>query len=209
MSATPERPADAASSLVLPVPGARRQRRIVEGPFLTTANLVSLLRLPIALAAVMFYLADAWTSAALLMVIAFATDAIDGTIARATGTVSEWGKILDPVADKAIFAILGTMLVAIGRVPLWLLALLVGRDLVVVAGGYRLLGQHGRVPASSVLGKVSTLLLATYMIKQAFWPAQETLALGLDLLGWAAFAALMASSALYAALFALRVMRDA
>lgn len=215
MHASSDTPSPQRSSpLVLPAPRLEDSRRSpwpwrrIRGPFLTAANLVSLLRLPIALAAVMFYLDGALISAGVLMVVAFASDALDGAIARATGTISEWGKILDPVSDKAVFAILGVMLVALGRVPLWLLLVLVVRDLLVVAGGYRSIGRKGDVPASHALGKLSTLLLAVYMIRQAFWPA-EPLWLGLDALGWGAFAALAVSSVFYAVHYVLAARDDA
>jgi len=130
------------------------------------------------------------------MVASFLTDGLDGFVARATDTVSEWGKVLDPVSDKATFFIFGVMLVMMGRMPLWLLLVLATRDILVIFAGFRLLGRQGNVPASNVLGKASTVLFAAYMVRQTFWPAEVT-HLGLDPIGWAALVMLVISSVVY------------
>lgn len=170
----------------------------VRGPFWTPANIVSLMRIPLALAAVACVVANIFWPAVVLMVSSFLTDGLDGFVARATDTVSEWGKVLDPVSDKTTFMIFGIMLVVLGRMPLWLLLVLVIRDLLVVFQGFRLLGKLGNVPASNVLGKASTVLFAAYMIRQTFWPAPRTY-FGLDPIGWAALVMLVISSVAYAA----------
>lgn len=80
--------------------------------------------------------------AALVFSIAAITDFLDGYLARRMGLVSEFGKIMDPLADKLLVSSAFIMLVALGRVEAWIVCIIVGRELaitglrcVMVAGG--------------------------------------------------------------------------
>ncbi|HZD18178.1 MAG TPA: CDP-alcohol phosphatidyltransferase family protein [Actinomycetota bacterium] len=88
-----------------------------------------------------------------------ATDWVDGAIARATGQVSELGKVLDPVADRLA---MGSGLVALvirDAFPLWAALAIVVRDgLILVAGAALLAARHLRLEVRS-LGKVATFAL--------------------------------------------------
>jgi cardiolipin synthase (CMP-forming) len=156
---------------------------MLRGPFLTLPNLITLARIPLALGAMTCVVQGPRLAAQLLMFAAFATDALDGAIARRMGSTSQWGRVLDPVADKLIFALLGGSMAWLGLVPWWLVVLIMGRDLAVMVGGMLYMRRVGEVPSSKTLGRLSTVLLATYMFKQTFWPAAPVLA-GLDALGW-------------------------
>lgn len=71
------------------------------GQFLTIPNLLSYLRLALIPAIVWFYCAErAYTAAAWMMAASAATDVVDGFIARRCNMVTDWGKIIDPIADK-------------------------------------------------------------------------------------------------------------
>jgi cardiolipin synthase (CMP-forming) len=169
---------------------------MIRGPFLTLPNLISLARVPLAVAAVAFYASGARLAAQLLMAGSFLTDALDGAVARMTDSESEWGRVLDPLADKLVFAVFAIAFASFGVIPWWIVFVLIGRDVVVTVGGILHMGRIGDVPASNVLGKASTLMMAVYLFKQAFWPARP-LALGLDPLGWLALAVLLASTLAY------------
>jgi|HigsolmetaAR201D_1030396.scaffolds.fasta_scaffold00369_9 cardiolipin synthase len=69
-----------------------------------------------------------------LFAIAAATDGLDGFLAKRFGWTSELGKILDPLADKILLVGTYVTLTAIGFVPLWLTATVVGRDVVITVG---------------------------------------------------------------------------
>jgi cardiolipin synthase len=168
----------------------------VHGPFFTPANAISLARIPLAGVAVACLALDERIAAQLLLVAAFLTDALDGAVARATKGTSEWGRILDPVADKLVFAVIGISLAWLHLIPWWLAAAIVGRDLLVTIGGLRHIRDLGHVPESNLAGKLSTLVLAAYLWKQAFWPATPWIA-GLDPLGWIAVAVLVVSTIVY------------
>lgn len=173
---------------------------MIRGPFLTLPNVISLLRIPLAVAAIACFVLDLRLAAQLLMVAAFLTDGIDGAVARLTGAVSEWGRVLDPLADKLVFAILAVAFATFDLIPWWLVITLIGRDVIVASGAALHMGRIGRVPASNVLGKISTTILAIYLFKQAFWPA-DPVALGLDPVGWLATAALLVASLSYVVVY--------
>lgn len=94
-----------------------------------------------------------------LFALAASTDWLDGQIARRTGTVTELGKIIDPLVDRLLIAagVLGLFLV--GRLPGWIVAVLFARDAYLLAGAWVLERAHApRVPVIYV-GKVTTALL--------------------------------------------------
>ena len=181
---------------------ARLSRPPIKGPFWTPANVVTLSRVPLALISIGFLVSGARTPALAFMVIALLTDAIDGTVARWSGVVSDWGKVLDPLGDKLVVVILGLTLVLIDRMPVWFWAVLVGRDLIIGGGGIALIVARDVVPEADRAGKLSTVLLSIYMLRQAFWPelGYSVPALdrvGLDLVGCLTLAALLVSTVLY------------
>jgi len=179
---------------------AAKREPVVGGPFWTLPNVISLTRVPLAVAAVVAVTREARVAAMVLMAASFLTDALDGTVARLTGSQSDWGRILDPLADKLVFAVFGLSFAWLGIIPWWLVAVIIGRDALVALGGALHMGRIRDVPSSNALGKASTVLLALYLFRQAFWPAEVQL-LGLDWLGWAAVALLLLSTANYFAVY--------
>lgn len=86
-----------------------------------------LLGIPVFLWLILGPQADLW-AVALLLISGF-TDWLDGVVARATGQVSRLGAILDPAVDRLYIAAALIALVLRGIVPWWILAILLGRDL--------------------------------------------------------------------------------
>lgn len=134
------------------------------GRFWTAANVLSLLRLVATLP--LAYLIAVQGSAAWiwgLLLFAVMTDYFDGKVARWSGTVSDWGKVLDPIADK-----IGGGLVLLAcalkpdepRIPLWFPLALFVRDAVLVGGAYLLGKRAGHVVMSVWTGKVASAALA-------------------------------------------------
>lgn len=90
------------------------------------------------------------------------SDGIDGYLARRFQWSSALGGVLDPIADKLFVSVCYIGLWWSGHLPGWLVALVFGRDLVIVAGGlawWRLTGAFEAAP--SWLGKLSTALQIT------------------------------------------------
>jgi CDP-diacylglycerol--glycerol-3-phosphate 3-phosphatidyltransferase len=90
-----------------------------------------------------------------IFVLAMATDQIDGWLARRSGTSSQLGKLLDPVADKVLVLAALVMLVGEGVAPAWMVALIVVREILV--SGLRLAAlERGVVLGARDLGRVKT-----------------------------------------------------
>ncbi len=134
------------------------------GRFWTFANALSLFRLVVVLPiAVLLWHGTGLRWVLALVVLGILTDFFDGRVARWSGTVSEWGKVLDPFADKFAALVIGSVLAlrpVSPNLPLWLMALVVVRDICVFVGGVLLAKRHGTVPPSVWSGKVAVGLLA-------------------------------------------------
>jgi len=129
---------------------------------MTLANRLTMLRVVLAAAVFGALLADdpRWHDAALgMFLVAIVTDWLDGWLARRTKSVSPFGKVADPIADKIL--VLGTLIALIQTkelaIPLWAVFLIVMRELII--GGVRVLaGAQGKVLAADKWGKVKTAI---------------------------------------------------
>lgn len=104
-------------------------------------------------------LAQHWWWAFGLFVALMITDKLDGDIARARGLVTDFGKIADPIADKALMI---TALVALNiasTLPVWISVVIIARELGITAWRMWML-QHGKVVPASKGGKIKTALQA-------------------------------------------------
>ena len=103
-----------------------------------------------------------------LLLLAAATDIADGYVARRWGQISNAGKILDPLADKLVLGSLGLGLVCWRGFPLWLVLLLIARDLVILVVGLYLWKRRNLVIPANRLGKHTTvcmgLLILSYVL---------------------------------------------
>src|SRR5208282_3901802 len=85
------------------------------------------------------------------------TDLLDGYLARKLGVVSVLGKFLDPLADKLIVMASLVWMVPMGRIPAWVVVLLLGRD-IAVTGLRSVAASEGVVIAAGEEGKAKTAL---------------------------------------------------
>ena len=95
--------------------------------------------------------------AALLYLVSAAGDGLDGYLARSRGQVSVLGKFLDPLADKLTVTAVLVVMVGLGRVPAWIVVVMIARDLA-VNGLRSVASAEGLVIAASEGGKVKTAL---------------------------------------------------
>jgi len=97
-------------------------------------------------------------SAALVFALAAITDQVDGWLARRWHVESEFGKYADPLADRLMIDVAVIMLFIDDRLPWAALAIIVGRDVLLVAGA-KLLVPRGYEFQVSFLGKLATWVL--------------------------------------------------
>ncbi len=125
---------------------------------LTLATKVTLLRvLAVPIIWILLYFQSQWTCLAALIcfILASVTDAVDGYIARRSGTVTNFGKFMDPLADKILICSCIIILVGLGWIPAWVAVIIICRDLA-VTGLRAIAADMGIVVAADTLGKVKT-----------------------------------------------------
>jgi len=97
------------------------------------------------------------TIAAIVFAIAALTDGLDGYIARSRQSVTTFGKVMDPIADKLMIAPALISLVSLDRLAAWVAMVIIAREFAV--SGLRIAaGQQGVVIPASGLGKVKTIV---------------------------------------------------
>ncbi|MCF7550048.1 CDP-diacylglycerol--glycerol-3-phosphate 3-phosphatidyltransferase [Pseudonocardia sp. WMMC193] len=158
------------------VPAGEQASPLPEAPILNLANVLTGVRILI----VPFFLAALLTSdgtdvtwrfiAAVLFAVAAITDRFDGEIARRRGLVTSFGKIADPIADKALMgaALIGLSL--LGIVYWWVTVLILGREIGITLMRFWVL-RFGVIPASRG-GKLKTLV-QTFAIGLYLLPLPE------------------------------------
>ncbi len=99
-----------------------------------------------------------------LFILAFITDVLDGYLARKLNQISEVGKIIDPLADKLLIALIVIHLYLIEEItPLYFYVIL-GRDLLIFTGGIFVSKKLGYVLPSNYTGKATALSIAFFLL---------------------------------------------
>ena len=93
----------------------------------------------------------------LIFIIASITDKLDGYLARKNNQVTNFGKFLDPIADKILVVAAMILFVEMGRLPAWIPIIVIFREFAV--SGYRLIAvqNSGKVIAANIWGKLKTV----------------------------------------------------
>jgi cardiolipin synthase (CMP-forming) len=131
----------------------------VSSRILTIPNVLSFIRLALVPVFLIFIIIGADFAALIVLVVSSVTDYFDGVIARRFGQVSRLGQLLDPAADRLFIfaALVGLCLREI--IPWWLVAIIVGRDVMLAVLGIILANNgYGPLPVHH-LGKVATFSL--------------------------------------------------
>ena len=90
-----------------------------------------------------------------IFIVASLTDLIDGKIARKYNLVTDFGKFMDPLADKLLVSAAMIALVEMGRIPAWVVIVIISREFII--SGFRLVASdNGVVIAASYWGKFKT-----------------------------------------------------
>lgn len=99
-----------------------------------------------------------------LIILAFITDILDGYIARKKKIITEFGKIIDPFADKVLVISIVTMLYVLDELPAIYFWIIIGRDIIIFIGGILVSKKIGKVLPSNLLGKITVLIIGFFII---------------------------------------------
>ncbi len=94
--------------------------------------------------------------AGLVFSVASISDCIDGYLARRMNLVTQFGKFLDPLADKLLVGVALIMMIPLGRVPLWIVAVILGREVLVTLLRVISLKRDNNIIEASMTGKYKT-----------------------------------------------------
>ena len=146
----------------------------------------------IPLLVLLLYLTPGWCryAACAVFVAAALTDTLDGQIARRKDLVTNFGKFVDPVADKLLVLSTLVALCGLGEFPAWAVIVILFRELAV--DGLRLVAcEQGKVIAAGPLGKIKTTLqmvtLVWLLLRASQWLGQAG-----EILNWVLIAAVVA-----------------
>jgi CDP-diacylglycerol--glycerol-3-phosphate 3-phosphatidyltransferase len=126
---------------------------------LNLPNVLTVLRIllvPVLVAALLQEAGGGDALAAVVFALASFTDALDGWIARRQKSVSTFGKLMDPLADKLLVTAALVSLVSLDRVSAWVAMVIIAREFA-VTGLRQLAMEHGEVIPASVWGKLKTV----------------------------------------------------
>lgn len=92
------------------------------------------------------------------------TDVLDGHLARKLNQITELGKIIDPLADKICVAAIVIKLYMLGEIPFIFVAIIVGRDVLILIVALFLSKKINKVLPSNILGKLAVVVICLYII---------------------------------------------
>ncbi len=98
------------------------------------------------------------------MLVALFSDVLDGYIARKFHQESEFGKLLDPLCDKISLTFILLTLLLINSIPVWVVAIIALRDLLILGGSYVLFKRTQTVYKSNVWGKITGFLFGLMIL---------------------------------------------
>ena len=127
---------------------------------MNTPNKLTMLRVILIPFFVVFLLGNfgTWSKwvALAIFIVASLTDMLDGYLARRDNLVTNFGKFMDPLADKLLVCSAMICLVDMSRIPSWIVIIIIGREFVI--SGFRLIAaENGIVIAANYWGKFKTV----------------------------------------------------
>ena len=139
------------------------------------------------------------------LALTFSTDFFDGLLARRLKLQSDLGRLLDPLADKAVVIALLAAVVVFRGVPPYFIIIIVSRDLLILGGGLLVKIKKGVILESNIWGKAATIILMTAFLFFVF-RVRELEMVG-NVLLYAGLALITVSLVTYAVLF-VKTMRS-
>jgi cardiolipin synthase (CMP-forming) len=143
-------------------------------------NLISTLRIALVVPVVWALVTEQFELALLLFAVAGISDGLDGFLAKHFQWESRLGSILDPIADKLLLVASFATLAWLGLLPLWLLWLVLARDILIISGGlayHYYFGQFNLTPlwSSKINTTLQIMLVLLVMVQQQWLPGLDKL----------------------------------
>ena len=145
---------------------------------------------------VVLYYLDLNLWACIVFVIASITDMLDGRIARSRNLVTNFGKIMDPLADKVLVYAAFCLFIEKGVMPGWMLIIILAREFA-VSGMRTVAASQGTVVAAGMTGKIKTVLQMFAVIFLLLAPYAKALDITGKVLLWASLVMTIVSGAEY------------
>jgi len=169
----------------------------VSGKLFTVSNFISFSRIFIVIPVVYRHYINGYSVDAIIILLigyGIISDYLDGFVARKTNTISEIGKMIDPISDKIAAGLLFIYTVVIGWIPFWFLWLFIARDILILIGSSFIKLRYGKVAMSTISGKISVNVISLYWISIFFF---RSASLAHAILLWASVAIMLFSFIMY------------
>ena len=135
-------------------------------------NILTCMRIVMVIAFIVLFIKECYIACLILYIAAFLTDVLDGFLARKFNWVSDFGKLVDPFADKLMLLSALICLVSVNAFPLYLFIILAVKELLMIFGGLFLLRKKNLTVYADYSGKIATGLffmsISLSLVKLAF-----------------------------------------
>lgn len=181
-------------------------------------NIISMIRILLVIPAVHYLWHNEYGKALLVFFVAGVSDVLDGFLARRFGWISRLGSLLDPLGDKLLMTAIYFTLGLMGHLPMWLVALVIGRDVVIIIGAltYRLLikqitMQHlliSKLNTGFQILLVLSLIFQQFLQQSTFSSVEQILAQAIPILIYIVTFTTLASGIAYVLIWSRRARRE-
>ncbi|MEA2076569.1 MAG: CDP-alcohol phosphatidyltransferase family protein [Candidatus Marinimicrobia bacterium] len=144
--------------------------------YFTAANMISMARIVLTIPAIWLFATDRWVWGLIILGVCVISDWVDGFVARITHEVSDFGKFIDPLADKVVAAAMILLMIIRMDFPIWFLTLLIVRDTSIYIMKRILYKRQGIVTGANITGK---LFISVLTIAGVLWLLEFYLSLNL------------------------------
>lgn len=135
-------------------------------------NILTLLRVAMVFVFIFLFIKKLYIACLIIYVAAFVTDILDGYLARHFNWVSDFGKLVDPFADKFMLITSLICLCSVGAFPIYLMIILAVKELLMIFGGLFILRKKKIAVYADIWGKLATGLffasITLSLVKLAF-----------------------------------------
>ena len=170
----------------------------------TLSNMISIVRVFLTLPILYFLRAGQSKTALIFIIIAIASDMLDGWLARVSHEITELGKVLDPFADKVVIFSVMLFLIFTDQMPIFYFVVLAVRDLTIALFGIYLLNNCKITPYANFTSKVSIYFTTATLLAFIY---SNTLGRWINLIMWSSVALLFISWVQYIVTFTKQVIK--